>query len=112
MGEEITTVILTSSVVSSALTGVFSLINRKLDKKEKRTATESALIIGMQELLCDRIKERGAQYIKRGYIELEEYEDLQRMNAVYKDQLGGNGFVKKIMKEVDNLPIKSNKKGA
>ena len=110
MGEVIV-LILSSSAVSALITGGFGLINRRLDKKEKKSKAESALIIGMQELLCDRIKERGAQYIKRGSIRLEEFEDIQRMNEVYHDKLGGNGFVAKIMQEVNNLPI-SDKKGA
>ena len=110
MGEALI-LILSSSAVSALITGGFGLVNRRLDKKEKKSKTETALMVGMQELLCDKIKERGAQYIKRGSIELEEYQDLQRMNEVYHDQLGGNGFVAKIMQEVNNLPIKD-KKGA
>ena len=110
MGEALI-LILSSSAVSALITGGFGLVNRRLDKKEKKSKTETALMVGMQELLCDKIKERGAQYIKRGGIELEEYQDLQRMNEVYHDQLGGNGFVAKIMQEVNNLPIKD-KKGA
>lgn len=110
MGEVIV-LILSSSAVSALITGGFGLVNRRLDKKEKKSKTEAALMIGMQELLCDRIKERGAQYIKRGSIELDEFNDIQRMNEVYHDKLGGNGFVAKIMQEVNDLPIKE-KKGA
>lgn len=110
MGETIV-LILSSSAVSALITGGFGLVNRRLDKKEKKSKTETALIIGMQELLCDRIKERGVQYINRGSIKTEELEDILRMNQVYHDQLGGNGFVAKIMQEVNNLPIKD-KKGA
>jgi len=108
---EVLVLIFSSSAVSALVTGGFGLINRRLDKKEKKSKTETALIIGMQELLCDRIKERGVQYINRGSIKTEELEDILRMNQVYHDQLGGNGFVAKIMQEVNNLPIKD-KKGA
>lgn len=108
---EVLVLIFSSSAVSALVTGGFGLINRRLDKKEKKSKTETALIIGMQELLCDRIKERGVQYINRGSIKTEELEDILRMNQVYHDQLGGNGFVAKIMHEVNNLPIKD-KKGA
>ena len=108
---EVLILIFSSSAVSALITGGFGLVNRRLDKKEKKTKTEAALIIGMQELLCDRIKERGVQFINRGSIKTEELEDILRMNQVYHDQLGGNGFVAKIMQEVNSLPIKD-KKGA
>lgn len=108
---EVLGLILGSSAVSALITGGFGLVNRRLDKKEKKSKTETALITGMQELLCDRIKDRGAQYISRGSVTLEELEDIQRMHEVYHDKLDGNGFAAEIMHKVKSLPI-NEKKGA
>ena len=65
--------------------------------------TVNALIVADRTILYDRIKHLAKSYIKRGYITVEEYEDLKRMHKVYHDELGGNGFLDAIMEEVDKL---------
>ena len=65
--------------------------------------TVNALIVADRTILYDRIKHLAKSYIKRGYITVEEYEDLKRMHEVYHDKLGGNGFLDAIMEEVDKL---------
>ena len=54
-------------------------------------------------ILYDRIKHLAKSYIKRGWISVEEYEDLKRMHKVYHDELGGNGFLDANMEEVNKL---------
>ena len=65
--------------------------------------TVNALIVADRTILYDRIKHLAKSYIKRGWISVEEYEDLKRMHKVYHDDLGGNGFLDSIMAEVDKL---------
>ena len=45
-------------------------------------------------------------YIERGWITQDEYENLN--DYLYKPyfKMGGNGAAKRIMQEVDNLPIR------
>lgn len=63
----------------------------------------SALIVADRTILYDRIKHLAKDYIKRGWISVEEYEDLKRMHKVYHDELEGNGFLDALMAEVDQL---------
>lgn len=53
----------------------------------------------------NQIKKLAKKYIARGYIFVEEYEDLGRMYSMYHDpdKLDGNGLLKELKKEVDNL---------
>lgn len=68
-------------------------INRKLD----------VLFLADRTLLYDRIKHLAKSYIDRGYVTIEELEDLNRMHAVYhdSDKLNGNGFLKELMNIVN-----------
>lgn len=68
--------------------------------------TVNALILADRTILYDRIKHLAKSYIKRGWISVEEYEDLKRMHKVYHDDLGGNGFLDAIMEEVSKLEIR------
>jgi hypothetical protein len=54
----------------------------------------------------DRIIYLGMTYIKRGYITKDEYENLH--DYLYKPyaMMGGNGTAKRVMDEVDKLPVK------
>lgn len=63
----------------------------------------NALIIADRTILYDRIKHLGKAYIKRGWVYVEEYEDLKRMHKVYHDELGGNGFLDDLMRDVSDL---------
>lgn len=62
-----------------------------------------ALITADRTLLYDRIKHLAKAYISRGYITVEEYEDLKNMHSVYHNSLNGNGFLDNIMEEIDHL---------
>ena len=68
-------------------------INRKLD----------VLFLADRTILYDRIKHIAKTYIARGYVTVEELEDLNKMHEVYHDgdKLNGNGFLKEIMAKVN-----------
>lgn len=110
---------------AALVAGLFALIqwrlNRKAQKEDKAADREvvscaargreikqlqdtvNALIVADRTILYDRIKHLAKSYIKRGWITVEEYEDLKRMHKVYHDDLNGNGFLDSIMEEVDKL---------
>ena len=116
---------LNSAMGAGIVAGLFGLwqwrLNRKAQKEDKAAEQEvvscaargreikqlqdtvNALIVADRTILYDRIKHLAKSYIKRGYITVEEYEDLKRMHKVYHDELGGNGFLDAIMEEVDKL---------
>ncbi len=55
-------------------------------------------------ILYDRIKHLGKSYIERGWVTVEELEDLNMMHEVYhdKDKLDGNGFLDNLMHTVNH----------
>lgn len=104
------------------------LLNRKAtqnDKTKERSAISCAargeeihelktmmgvLVVADRTILYDRIKHLGKSYIVRGYVTIEELEDLDQMHAVYhdKDKLNGNGFLDNLMKTVHALQVRAN----
>lgn len=89
-----------SSVLASS--GLWAYVTRKAEQKDSKTE----MLIGLGH---DRIVYLGMVYIERGWITQDEYENLN--DYLYKpyENLGGNGSAKKIMQEVNKLPIhKSN----
>lgn len=85
------------SVLASS--GFWSYIQKRGDKNDLRTQ----MLIGLGH---DRIIYLGMSYIERGWITQDEYENLY--DYLYKpyEQMGGNGSAKKVMDEVDKLPVR------
>ena len=81
-----------------ASSGFWTYLQKRSDKKDGRTK----LLIGLGH---DRIMELGMKYIERGWITQEEYENLN--DYLYKpyEENGGNGSAKRIMQEINKLPI-------
>ena len=85
-----------SSVLASS--GLWAYIMKKAEQKDSKPE----MLIGLGH---DRIVYLGMVYIERGWITQDEYENLN--DYLYKpyEKLGGNGSAKKIMQEVNKLPI-------
>ena len=85
------------SVLASS--GFWAFMMKKSDKKD----SEARMLMGLGH---DRIIELGLGYIQRGWITEEEYENLN--DYLYKpyEELGGNGSAKRVMQEVNKLPIR------
>lgn len=81
-----------------ASSGFWALIQKLTDKKDAKTQ----MLIGLAH---DRILYLGMSYVQRGYITKDEYENLY--DYLYKPYLkmGGNGSAKRVMGEVDKLPL-------
>ena len=113
---------------AALVAGLFALLQWWLNRRAKKQDTAAAvsagicaargeeikdvnrlidvLVVADRTILYDRIKHIGKSYIARGYVTLEELEDLDRMHQVYhdKDKLNGNGFLDELMKTVKQLP--------
>lgn len=111
--------------------GIFTLIqwrlNRKAAREDRMEAASTAscaargqeirelkkmmdvLVEADRTILYDRIKHLGKSYIARGFITVEELEDIDLMHGVYhdKDKLGGNGFLDSLMHTVHSLEVKA-----
>ena len=72
---------------------------------EAQTATNTKQSDMLIALGHDKIVWLGKQYIKCGEIASEDYASLKAVADAYQ-ALGGNGEAKKIMDEVDRLPLK------
>lgn len=89
-----------SSVLASS--GLWAYIVKRAEKKDIKTQ----MLIGLGH---DRIMYLGMCYIERGWITQDEYENLYAYLYKPYELMGGNGSAKRIMKEVEKLPIhKSN----
>lgn len=61
----------------------------------------------IQGIAYDKIVSMGMDYIRRGWITNDEYEDYRkRLYDPYK-ALGGNGVTERVMAEVTSLPLRS-----
>ena len=88
------------SVIASS--GFWAYITHRHDRKDVKTQ----MLIGLGH---DRLLYLGMCYIERGYVTSDEYENFY--DYLYKpyEKMGGNGSVKRIMNEVNKLPIRKSK---
>lgn len=60
----------------------------------------------LQGLAYEKIISMGMDYLKRGGITNDEYNDYRRLYEAYR-ALGGNGVTERVMAAVQDLPVKS-----
>lgn len=102
---------------AALIKGMFDLLHWVLNRKAKKADAEKereqldskelmrrmdVLFLADRTILYDRIKHLGKSYIARGWITVEELEDLKNMHKVYHDpdKLNGNGFLDDLMNAV------------
>ncbi len=97
------TIELAVTIVCSVLasSGFWAVIQHFISKND----SGSKLLLGIAH---DRIMWLGKQYISRGYVTVEEYENL--ITYLYEPYIarGGNGSVKMIVEQVMHLEIRAN----
>ena len=86
------------SVLASS--GFWAYIQKRGEKKD----VNRKLLIGLAH---DRILTLCADYIDRGYITQDEYENLHDYIYAPYEEGGGNGSAKRAMREIEGLPIKN-----
>lgn len=96
---QITIGIVTGCVAS---TGFWTFITYLIQKRDALKTAESEMLRGIAH---DRILFLGESYIKRGFITKDQYENLHDYLYVPYTKLNGNGTAKRIMDEVNKLPI-------
>ena len=95
-----TVITIVCSVIASS--GFWAFAQKKLDKRD----VTREMLIGLAH---DRITYLGLCYIERGWITQDEYENLS--DYLYRPyvKMDGNGSAKRIMTEVDKLPIRKSR---
>lgn len=91
-------IILTIVTALLASSGLWAFLGKKLE----RNNSERELLVGIGHI---ELVFFGMQYLERGWITRDEYETMQGLYEPYV-KLGGNGSGTKIMKELENLPIR------
>lgn len=89
---------------------IFNIINKK-QKKEKAEMENmkgklSALEIAMKAISHDKIYKLTEEYIDRGYVTLDELDNLEYLYTAYSN-LGGNGTGEKRYNRVQALPVRT-----
>ena len=86
-----------------ASSGFWAFLVAVFNKFVEKNSAKNKMIKGLGH---DRIIYLGMSCIERGWITQDEYENLY--DYLYKpyEQMGGNGSAKKVMDEVDKLPVK------
>ena len=90
--------IVTVACAVIASSGFWAYIQKKTDK----SSAEKRLLIGLAHYIIIWL---GMQYVERGWITQDEYENLHDYLFIPYSEAGGNGSAAKVMKDVDNLPI-------
>ena len=88
-----------------ASTGFWSCVNLVIQKRQAKTdgnKAERELLLGLAH---DRLYTLCAEYIQRGYITSDEYDNLQYIARPYL-AAGGNGTGNRLVTEVEKLPIR------
>ena len=93
-----TQVILTIITALLTSSGLWAFLGSRLEKN----SAERDLIVGIGHI---ELVFFGMQFLERGWITRDEYETMQELYKPYV-KLGGNGSGTKIMKEIENLPIR------
>ena len=85
------------SVIASS--GFWAFVNKRSDSRDVKTE----MLVGLAH---DRIVHLGMMYIDRGHITQDEYENLYQYLYKPYEKMGGNGSAKRIMNEVNKLPLR------
>lgn len=73
-----------------------------MQSRDTKNNAQAQMLLGLGH---DRIVYLGMKYIERGNITKDEYENLYEYLYKPYSALGGNGSAKKVMEEVNKLPI-------
>ena len=93
-------VLVTVFVTVLASNGFWTVLQKKFD----RNSTEKKLLAGIAH---DRIIYVGEEFIARGWITYDEYEDFMKYLYEPYAKYGGNGIAERISDEVKKLPLKA-----
>ena len=77
---------------------------KEMEQKDKNQ-TEA-----LKYVLLDRILYIGQSYIKHGEVTFDDRRRLREMHDCYHKGLGGNGDADDVMRDVGNLPLKTDSK--
>lgn len=72
--------------------------------RTQRNDSEDRLLL---QVAKNQLIAQGREYLRRGYITMDEYEEYESEYKVYSG-LGGNGLARRVFEQVDDLPMMPN----
>lgn len=99
----ITIITIVGSVLASS--GFWAYLQSQRDRKNAKNDVNSAFVDLLKGLAHDRIVFIGNRYLERGWVTKDEYEDFVKYLYEPYERVGGNGMARKVMREVENLPL-------
>ena len=96
-------IVLTAVGTLGASTGFWAYVQHK---DQNKTAT-AQLLLG---LAYNVLVTKGMEYIERGWVTKDEYEEYEKYYFQPYKALGGNGVAERIVSEVRSLPFSSKSK--
>lgn len=99
----ITIITIVGSVLASS--GFWAYLQSRRDRKTAKNDANGAFVDLLKGLAHDRIVFIGNTYLKRGWLTKDEYEDFVKYLYEPYERVGGNGMARKVMREVENLPL-------
>lgn len=88
--------------------GLWTLIQTMWMNKHRTKSAEEKLLLG---LAYNRIISICHRYIDQGYVDADEYKELNHYLFEPYKEAGGDGTAQRLMREVENLPIKRKEGG-
>ena len=73
-----------------------------LSNRNRKKSDESRIIMG---IAYRSIKQQAEYHIKKGYIEPEEFKELETYLFIPYRNMGGNGSAERMIEEVKRLPF-------
>lgn len=98
-----------NDILAIFLTGIFTLAGSSgvwayFSKKDTNRSATERMVMG---LAYKEIISLGFQYIERGWITQDEYEEYRKYLYEPYKAMGGNGVAERVVAAVANLPIRS-----
>ena len=92
----------TNPVITTVLScpGIWAWVKTRTQRND----SEDKLLL---QVAKTQLVAQGREYLKRGYITMDEYEEYEAEYQVYSN-LGGNGLARRIFEQVDDLPMMPN----
>ena len=101
--------LLGGSVVAAIVNQIGESIRQKrkhqYDNEDSESKDVKEIKTALKWVMYDRIRYLGRDYIKHGYIDIDDRRILHEMHNSYHNGLGGNGDLDLLMSQVDKLPL-------
>lgn len=97
---------ITPIIVAFLGSGIWTVILEFIRQRATKKTADKQMLLGLGH---DRIFSLCEQYLERGYVTLDELENLEYIFNPYKE-LGGNGTGERLYEAVNKLPHTPQKK--